>query len=413
MKAELITIGDELLYGHTVDTNAAFIGEKIAEAGIELVYHTTVGDEPGSMLNAFALAMNRSDVVLTTGGLGPTHDDITKKVICKYFKRQLVFHEEILTELEKRYQTMGIKMPPINQNQALLPQGASFLRNRIGSALGIVMEEHRKVFISMPGVPSEMEIMVTEELLPFLAKKAGNQVIIHRRLRTFGLMESAIFEKVKNLVEEKSIVSIAFLPGYHGVDIRLTAKSGNEVETHRIIDDMEKRFLEKIGDYVYGFDSDELPGMIGKLLTERKMTIAVAESCTGGLLGKMITDIPGSSAYFLGGVIAYGNEIKMKLLSVPSETLEKYGAVSEETATSMAEGVRKLTGADIGVSITGIAGPDGGTAEKPVGLVYVGISAKGKSEVKEFKYGLSRDRTRNRTAYSALDMVRRFLQNLI
>ena len=412
MKAELITIGDELLYGHTIDTNAAFIGEKIAEAGIELVYHTTVGDEPGSMLNAFALAMNRSDIVLTTGGLGPTHDDITKKVICKYFKRQLVFHEEILVELEKRYKTMGIKMPPINQNQALLPQGANFLRNRIGSALGIVMEERGRIFVSMPGVPSEMEIMVVEEVIPFLTKKIGGQAIVHRRLRTFGLMESALYEKVKNIVEEKSIVSIAFLPGYHGVDIRLTAKSAKKDEARRIISDMEKRFLEKIGDYVYGFDTDELPAIIGKILAERKMTIAVAESCTGGLLGKMITDIPGASAYFLGGVIAYANAIKMKLLHVPSETLENYGAVSEQTAVSMAEGVRKLTGADIGVSITGIAGPDGGTAEKPVGLVLVGISAVGRSEVKQFKYGLSRERTRNRSAYAALDMVRRFLQSL-
>lgn len=410
MKAELITIGDELLYGHTIDTNAAFIGEKLADAGIELVYHTTVGDDPETMLSAFALAMNRCDIILTTGGLGPTHDDITKKVICKYFKRQLVFHEEILLDLEKRYETMGVKMPPINQNQALLPQGAGFLKNKIGSALGIVMEDRGKMFVSMPGVPSEMEMMVTDELLPLLLKKAAGQVIIHRKLRTFGLMESVIFEKVKNIIEEKSIVGVAFLPGYQGVDIRFTTKSDDETEARQAIAEIEQRFTEKIGEHIYGYDNDELPGVVGKLLTDKKMTIAVAESCTGGFLGKLITDIPGSSAYFLGGVIAYSNDIKIKLLNVQAEIIRRHGAVSEQTASYMANGVRTLTGADIGVAITGIAGPDGGTPEKPVGLIYIGLTAAAKTEAKQFNFGKVRERNRQRASYAALDMVRRYLK---
>jgi len=412
IKAELITIGDELLYGHVLDTNASFIGEKVAEAGIELVYHTTVGDQAENLINAIAQAMNRVDIVLTTGGLGPTHDDITKKIICKYFKRQLVFHEEILKELEKKYKAQGIKMPAINQNQALLPQGAKFLENSIGSALGIVIEEHGKTFVSMPGVPSEMKLMVTEQLMPLLKKLALGQVISHRKLRTIGIMESVIFEKVKDIVEEKSIIEIAFLPSFRGVDIRLTAKAKDGAEAKQAIEALEARFTERIGKYIFGYDNEELPDIIGKLLRERNATIAVAESCTGGLLGKLFTDIPGSSEYFLGGVIAYSNDIKTKILNVPALTLERHGAVSAETARHMADGVRNLTGAMIGVSITGVAGPTGGTLEKPVGLTYVGLATPDGLKSKDLHYGKDRERNRQRAAYSAMDVVRRYLKNI-
>ncbi len=412
IKAELITIGDELMYGHVLDTNAAFIGEKVAEAGIELAYHTTVGDQADNMINAIAQAMNRVDIVLTTGGLGPTHDDITKKIICKYFKRQLVFHEDILRELEKKYTAQGIKMPPINQNQALLPQGAKFLENKIGSALGIVIEEHGKTFVSMPGVPSEMKLMVTEQLMPLLKKLASGQVISHRKLRTIGIIESAIFEKVKDLVEEKSIIEIAFLPSFRGVDIRLTAKAKDSAEAQKAIETLEARFAGRIGKYIFGYDNDELPEIIGKLLIDRQATIAVAESCTGGLLAKLFTDIPGSSEYFLGGVIAYANDIKIKILNVPAIVLERHGAVSVETARYMAEGVRQLTGATIGVSVTGIAGPNGGTSEKPVGLTYVGLSTPDGARVRDLHYGKDRERNRQRAAYSAMDVVRRYLKNI-
>ena len=412
IKAELITIGDELLYGHVLDTNAAFIGEKLAEAGIELIFHTTVGDQADNLINAISQAMNRVDIVLTTGGLGPTHDDITKKIICKYFKRQLVFHEEILKELEKKYKAQGIKMPPINQNQALLPQGAKFLDNSTGSALGIVIEERAKTFVSMPGVPSEMRLMVIEQLMPMLKKRAAGQVICHRKLRTIGIIESAIFEKVKDIVEEKSIIEIAFLPSFRGVDIRLTAKAKDVAEAQTAIEALEARFAERIGKYIFGYDNDELPEIIGKLLVDRQATIAVAESCTGGLLGKLFTDNPGSSVYFLGGVIAYSNYIKTKILNVPAIVLERHGAVSAETAKYMAEGVRQLTGATIGISITGIAGPDGGTSEKPVGLTYVGLSTPDGVMVKDLHYGKDRERNRQRAAYSAMDVVRRYLKNI-
>jgi nicotinamide-nucleotide amidase len=412
IKAELITIGDELLYGHTIDTNAAFIGEKLAEAGIDLIYHTTVADKDENMLNAIATAMNRVNLIITTGGLGPTHDDITKKIICKYFKRQLVFHEEVLKALQEKYAKMGIVMAPINQNQALLPQGARLLDNPIGSALGIVFEENGKTFVAMPGVPSEMELMVTGQLIPLLKEKIGKDVIIHRKLRTIGVPESAIFEKVKDLIDDKSKISVAFLPGPRGVDVRLTIKSDDRAKATAAIDALDSRFRERIGNYIYGYDSDELPQLIGNLLRGSKLSIAVAESCTGGLLGKVFTDIPGSSDYFLGGVIAYSNELKIKLLSVPPITLERHGAVSEETARFMAEGARKLTGAALGVSITGIAGPDGGTDDKPIGLTYIGLALPDKTVAAKHNLGPVRERNRLRAAYYALDLIRKQLKGI-
>jgi nicotinamide-nucleotide amidase len=409
MRAELITIGDELLFGQTIDTNAAFIGEKFAETGVDLVYHTTVGDQADDLINAIGLALNRVDFVLTTGGLGPTHDDITKKVICKFFKRQLVFHEEILKALEKRYSDLGITMPPINQNQALLPQGAKFIENKVGSALGMIFEERGKTLIAIPGVPAEMEAMVTESIVPMLLQKSAGQVIIHRKLRTIGIMESAIFEKVKDIIDDRSFVKIAFLPGYKGVDIRLTARSDNRAKAEIAIAELEEKYRERIGKYIFGYDNDELPAIIGFLLKEKKLTLAVAESCTGGLLGKTITDISGSSDYFRGGVISYANDIKIGLLKVLPVAIEAHGAVSSETAKSMAEGARETCAADLGLAITGVAGPTGGTQEKPVGLVYIGLASAKETKTKEFRYKSNRQINRLRATYSALDMLRKHL----
>jgi nicotinamide-nucleotide amidase len=409
MRAELITIGDELLFGQTIDTNAAFIGEKFAEAGIDLSYHTTVGDQADDLISAIGLALNRVDFVLTTGGLGPTHDDITKKVLCKFFKRQLVFHEEILKSLEKRYSDLGISMPPINQNQALLPQGTKIIENKVGSALGMIFEERGKTLIAVPGVPSEMEAMVTDNIVPMLIQKAAGQVIVHRKLRTIGIMESAIFEKVKDIIDDKSFVRIAFLPSYRGVDIRMTARTDDRAKAETALAELEEKYRERIGKYIFGYDNDEMPAIVGYLLTEKKLTLSVAESCTGGLLGKTITDISGSSAYFKGGVISYANEIKIDLLNVPSVAIEAHGAVSAETAKFMAEGVKTGCGSDLGLAITGIAGPSGGTPEKPVGLVFIGLASSKETKIKEFRWKSNRQTIRLRSTYAALDMVRKHL----
>ena len=411
-KAELLTIGDDLLYGHTIDTNAAFIGERLADTGVELIFHTTVGDHPQLLLSAIAQAMKRADVVLATGGLGPTPDDITKKVICKYFKRQLVYHDDIRREIEKRFKERGVAMPPINQNQALLPQGASFLKNSVGTAYGIAIEEEGRLFISMPGVPAEMKPMLTEQVIPLLKQNFPAEPLVHRRIRTVGIMESVIYEKAKDIVEQKSPVRIAFLPSFRGVDLRLTMKAGDETKVRKTIGDLEKRIVERLDKYIFGYDDDELADVVGRKLLDRKMTMAVAESCTGGLLGKIITDISGSSAYFVGGVIAYSNELKMKLLGVRRETIEKHGAVSEQAACAMAEGARKKTRASIGVSITGIAGPTGGTDEKPVGLTFIGLATPEGTNAKRFQYGADREHNRLRASISALDTVRRYLDGI-
>jgi len=412
MNAELITIGDELLYGHTLDTNAAFIGMKLAEAGIDLLYHTSVGDQADTILTALGNAMNRVDIILVTGGLGPTHDDITKKTLCKFFKRQLVFHEGVLKDLMKRYSDLGMAMPAVNQNQALLPQGAKFIENKIGSALGMVFEENDKILVAMPGVPAEMKSMLIESVLPMLKQRGPRTFIIQKTIRTIGIMEAAIFEKVSGLIEENSQIKIAFLPGYKGVDIRFTVKSSSEEKARQAIDDLVGKFQSRIGKYIFGFDDDELPAVIGGLLKERKLTLSVAESCTGGLIGKLLTDVPGSSEYFLGGIIAYANKIKTNVLNVPEDTISDHGAVSAQTAVAMAKGVRALTDSAIGLSITGIAGPTGGTESKPVGLTYIGLCDSQDTIVEEFRYGTDRERNRVRAAYSALNLVRKRLLNL-
>lgn len=387
----------------------------MTEAGAQVVWRTTVGDNIEIITEAIGRAMQRAELVIATGGLGPTSDDLTKKAICKYFKRQLIFHDNILKKIEKRYAARGVKMPAINQNQALLPQGAELIDNKHGSAVGIVMEQDGKLFVATPGVPMEMKPMIEGWVVENIKKRAKGQTTLHRKIHTFGIIESAIHEKIADLIEGKQPgplalkISVAFLPSFKGVDLRLSLQTSRIDDGKKAIAILESKITERISDFIFGHDDDTLPQVVGKLLSTHHLTLAVAESCTGGYLGKVITDIPGSSAYFLGGVIAYSNEIKMKSLSVPQIILEKYGAVSEECARYMAEGVSQNLGANIGVSITGIAGPDGGTDEKPVGLVYIGISYNGKTEAQLFNFGAERERNRERAVYSALDMIRRVI----
>jgi nicotinamide-nucleotide amidase len=310
-----------------------------------------------------------------------------------------------------------MEMPAINQNQALLPQGATFIDNEVGSAVGIAIEEDGRMFVAVPGVPSEMRLMVEDWITDEIRKRSGGIVTIHKKLRTVGIIESALYEKVADVIDPKkqkreSKISVAFLPSWRGVDMRLTVTTRDEEAARKNIDALEEKIAERIGKYLYSRGDEDLPKVVGELLKSKRMTLAVAESCTGGLLGKMITDVPGSSDYFLGGVIAYSNELKMKLLSVPQIILEKYGAVSKECASYMAEGVIQSLGANIGISITGVAGPTGGTDEKPVGLVYVGLAVSGDTKVKECRFGNHRENNRDRSAVTALDMVRRYLQRI-
>ena len=412
MDVELISIGDEIISGHTVDTNSAYIAPRLAEIGLSVTYKTAVGDDLRRMEEVIKRALMRTDIVIATGGLGPTDDDITKRVICKVFRRKLIFHEEVLEDLKKRFEARGFKMPAINQNQALLPQGAAFLPNKTGSAVGILISEDNKIFVSMPGVPREMKVMLTEELLPYLESKVKRAAIKVIKLRTTGIFESALAEKITPFIKIPDNIKFAYLPAYHGVDLRIISTGNNEKEAAESAEKLADKIRELVGKYIYVEGNETLEAVIGRLLTERKEKLAVAESCTAGLLAGQLASVPGSSAYLDRGIVTYSNESKIELLDVSPETIEKYGAVSAETAEAMAIGIREKAKVDYGVSITGIAGPSGGTEEKPVGTVFIAVFSA--NRIKSRKYLLANDReiNRQRSVYAALGMLRKEILEL-
>jgi nicotinamide-nucleotide amidase len=409
MKAEIITIGDELLHGQIQDSNSSFIGERLTAEGIEVVFKTSVGDDINRMAEAFNIARTRADVIIASGGLGPTADDLTKKAVVKAFKRNLIFHQEILKQIEESFRKRSTPMPQINQNQALIPQGAKALANLWGVAPGIFLEDEKNLFFALPGVPVEMRWMLENEVLPILRDKKPDHFIIHRKLKTTGISESALYEKIEKLIDPAGEIKPAFLPSYLGVDIRLSMETNDKEQAQAQIDELEKNIREVAGDLIYGIDDQTLEEVVGKLLLEKKKKIAVAESCTGGMIGARLTNISGSSEYFERGVITYSNQAKTELLGVPGEIIEKHGAVSAEVALLMAEGVRRLARTDFGLSITGIAGPTGGTPQKPVGLVYIGFAHENGSVAKKFLFGENRNSNRERSTQAALNLVRLFL----
>ena len=409
MRAEIITIGDEIINGEILDSNSAYIGDRLSGLGIEVAFKTSVGDDLKRITEAIKLSLERVDLVIATGGLGPTNDDLTKKGIVKAFKRNLVFHEDILKKVEEGFNKRGIEMPKINQNQALLPQGAKALSNQYGSAPGIFIQEGKRLFFALPGVPLEMKTIFENEILPFLKSKSSKKFTFQKVLRTTGIVESAIYEKIEPILKFKSPVKIGFLPGFSGVDIKLRITSETEDLARKNILEIEQKVREILNEYIYGIDQETLEEVLGKLLQNKKKTISVAESCTGGLIGAKFTNVSGSSNYFINGVITYSNEAKIELLKIPKEIIEKYGAVSEQVAILMAEGVKKISNTDFGLSATGIAGPTGGTEEKPVGLVYIGLAHENDSFAKKFVFGGDRQAIRERTAQAALNLARLFI----
>jgi nicotinamide-nucleotide amidase len=418
-RVELITIGDELLLGFTIDTNAAHIARTLAAAGVEIVRRTTVGDEAERIAAAVQEALDRTGAVITTGGLGPTSDDLTKPAIAAIFGRKMRLDEHIAAELERRWKARfpNSVFPVTNRSQAEIPEGARVLTNRHGSAPGIWLEDARGRWVAMiPGVPREMRGILVEELLPAIRARAESEsVVLSRTLRTTGIAESAIADLLgPNFLgqpgTELGSLPLAYLPGAMGVDLRVTAKGMSRDRAAALLKEAMVKLRTKVGSYAYGEDDTDLAAVVLQQLRADKLTLAVAESCTGGMMGERITAIPGSSDVFLGGIIAYHNDIKVKALGVSAEDLTRYGAVSEEVALQMAKGVREKLEAAIGVSITGIAGPAGGTAEKPVGLVWVAVHA---AEPRARRFHLIGDRTeiRQRAAQAALEMVRRALPN--
>jgi len=417
MNVEVVTIGDELLLGFTVDTNAAHLARELAAAGIGVARRATVGDEPAQVAAAVKEALDRTGAVITTGGLGPTSDDLTKPSIAALFGRVMKFDDAIWEELKIRWKSYrwpgGI--PESNKQQAMIPEGAVILKNRHGSAPGIWLEDERsptpRWVAMLPGVPREMRGMLADELLPRLrALTAGTpNVIVSRTLRTIGIGESALADLLGTLAKGPKGLPLAYLPSVEGTDLRLTSRDRSALEAARALDAGAAELRAVLGAYVYGEAKTDLAAVVLDLLRSRGMKIAVAESCTGGMLGARITAIAGSSDVMLGGVIAYADEVKESHLGVSAGTLRVHGAVSEETAREMAAGVCARFGAEVGVGITGIAGPAGGTPEKPVGTVCIAVSTGGAIRSTKVQMIGDRDEIRRRSAQAALNMLRRAL----
>ena len=407
MDAEIVTIGDEIITGHITDTNSTYMARQLTAIGVNVRYKTSVGDSLVDMEEAFRLALKRSSLVIATGGLGPTDDDITKRAIVKVFKRNLIFHEEVLEEIKARYTRRGIQMPGINQNQALLPQGAKFFPNKHGSAVGICIAEQGRIFIALPGVPREMQQILTDEVIPYVKSLKINRHTHAVNLHTTGIIEAKLAELIAPGLKLEAGVKLAYLPSYSGVHLRIIVISDNAQEAEEKARKLVAHLESVCGKYIYGRHDDTLEGVVGQLLIDNDQTVSVAESCTGGQLGMLVTTVPGSSSYFLGGVIAYSNDVKIDKLKVPANIIKTHGAVSEECAIAMAQGCRKMFESSYALSITGIAGPDGGTEDKPVGTVFIGLASAHATRAKKFVFGSDREVNRTRAVFAAIEMLRR------
>ena len=404
MNVGLITIGNELLSGFTTDTNSAWIGQSVLEVGAEITWHVTIGDQYNHITAALDQVPEDIKVVLVTGGLGPTHDDITQKTLFKYFDEQPVFDEDYWNILNARMVKRARVMPEINKNQAIRPNKGSVIPNNSGSARGLHLNNGRMDVFAMPGVHREMKDMMSNTIIPWIHDKTKSKIYV-RTLRTTGAMESVLAEKLVDVTDNTRPVTVAFLPQFTGVDIRLTCPKKNPLI------EIEEKIRDRVDKYIYATGIVNLEETVGDMLVKCGYTISTAESCTGGLLGHRFTNVPGSSTYYLGGVVSYSDDIKMKTLGVQENTLQEFGAVSKQTATEMAQGVRDLFGSDLAIAVTGIAGPGGGTAEKPVGLVYITLVHNDTVWAKEFKFFTDRKLNKQLSSQVALNMVRIHLLN--
>jgi|SRR6185312_3350728 len=409
MLAEIITIGDELLIGQVVDTNSAWMGSFLSNNGIKVHQITSVSDNREHIIEALQAAAKRADIILITGGLGPTKDDITKSTLCDYFKVGLRFDAEAFKDVEHIFKIRGREVTAINRKQAELPTNCIALRNKNGTAPGMWFEDKGKVYVSMPGVPYEMKALMADEVMPRLKKKFELPFILHRTVLTQGIGESMLAEKIEAWEDSlaKENIKLAYLPSVASVRLRLTTSGKDEASIKEKIDRKVKELIPLAESYIYGYEDDTLEGIVGKLLLERKQTLSTAESCTGGYIAHLITSISGSSDYFKGSVVAYANEVKMKALGVKAETIEKHGAVSQQVVEEMAAGACKQLNTDYSIAVSGIAGPGGGTAEKPVGFVWIAIKTPKKVLSKSFQFGDNRERNIRTTAITALNWLRK------
>ncbi len=411
MNATIITIGDEILIGQIVDTNSAFISRCLNDAGITVIEKLSVGDQRQEIVRALDHSLLRNEVVILTGGLGPTKDDLTKKTLADYFDMTLVRDEQVYRMVEQMLSLRGIEFNALNKEQALVPDGCTVLPNRNGTAPGMWFERDGHVVVSLPGVPFEMKALMQEEVMPRLKKRFALHANVHRTIITFGLAESVLAETIapwENALP--AFLHLAYLPSPSAIRLRLSAYDTDRETAERAINDQFAALEKLIGPYIVGWeDGTTVQESVASLLKERRKTVAVAESCTGGAIASRFTALPGASAYFLCGVVSYSNEAKIALLGVDPETLARHGAVSREVAEQMAEGVRRIAGADYAVATTGIAGPTGGSPEKPVGTVWIAVATPEKTIARKMVYGKLREQNIERASASAINMLRLIL----
>jgi nicotinamide-nucleotide amidase len=410
MKAEIITIGDEILIGQIIDTNSSWLGQELSKIGAAVVHRTSVSDNRNAIINALTQAKQRADIIIMTGGLGPTKDDITKYTLAEYFGTELILNDEVLEWVKKIFANRSLPMLDTNIHQAMVPANCEVLFNRSGTAPGMWFDVDGKIFISMPGVPFEMKVIFEEQCISRLKKRFDFPIIIHRTILTCSIGESFLAKKIETLENDlPPHIKLAYLPNIGQVRLRFSGHHTSETTLKAEIDAIVSNLYEIVGDYIFGEETDTLEKNVGLLLKGKERTLATAESCTGGYIAHLITSVPGSSAYYFGSIISYANQIKINELGVNPETLKTVGAVSEDCVKQMADGVRKKFNTDYAISTSGIAGPDGGTDLKPVGTVWIAVSSKDKTIAKQFSMGDNRERTIQRTAIQGLDMLRKVL----
>ena len=411
MIAELVTTGSELLLGQIVNTNAAYMAQELNRMGVDVCFQTTVGDNRVRMKEVLTHALSRADLVITSGGLGPTRGDIMKEVSAEIMGRTMARNEECVARLKAHFARLGREMTENNLRQAMIPEGAHIFANHAGTAPGVALEKDGKLLVNLPGPPSEMKDMFQRSLAPYLVEKYGISSIIYSRvLHTYGIGESMLETKIDDLILAQKNPTLALLVRPTGVIIRITAKAENEAAAEALIAPVEKEIRERLGSLVYGADEEKMEEIVGKELLERKLTVATAESCTGGLVASRLTDVAGSSGYVKGGIVSYTDEVKANTLGVPREILAEYGAVSEPTARAMAEGARKVLGADVAVSTTGLAGPGGGTAKTPVGTVFIAASGVSGTVAEKHSFTGTRGQVKFRASQAALALLRKYIK---
>jgi nicotinamide-nucleotide amidase len=408
MKAEIITIGDELLIGQTIDTNSAWIGSQLSMAGFDIQRKTSIHDNRSDILKALSEAAVKADVILITGGLGPTSDDITKQTLCEFFGTKLVLNREVLDMIEKMMLRRKFPMNENNRKQAEVPETCRVLKNRAGTAPGLWFEKDKSIFISMPGVPYEMKTIMTDHVLPRLMKRFRSQAIIHKNIMTYGAPEALLAEMLTGF--EAALpenIRLAYLPSFGVIKLRLTGTGKDREILKKQVDEQVSKLSSIIPDLIFSEKEDTFESLVGLLLLERKETMCTAESCTGGNIAHMITTIPGSSYYFKGSVVAYSNAVKEKLLGVDGRIIEEEGAVSEPVVRAMAEGARNLLKTDYAIATSGIAGPEGGTDDKPVGTLWIAVASAAGTYSEKYNYGGDRITNIMRFSIAALNLLRK------